>query len=164
MTSATLPAPPPTLSRKPQSWGIAVLACLWCGILVTLVFLDSNPVVLNPVQVQAATFVVQGTLSSSQPPQLTVTRVWKGELAAKTLAITGELPVALPQGEVIVPLSRGIEPGSYIVTQGPIPNFPRKMPPREGEPAGRMSHVQPFIYPATAEVIEQLQALLPSSP
>lgn len=163
MTAVALPAARPPVSRVPQLIGIAFLACAWCAGLTALIFVDSNPVVLNRVQLQAATFVVQGQLTRGSPTTLQVARVWKGTLPETSLVITDALPVVIPEGEIIVPISRGVEPGEYRITQGVLPNYGEGSTDPNADSETRPAQVQPLVYPVTPDILRQLEVLWPEN-
>ncbi len=142
--------------------GIAAVGLGWCAVLGALVWTSSNPVVLNRTQISAADVVVQGEWLVKQPAQLRITRVWKGAVSSQAVALTGRLPVALPTGEILVPLSRipvSATETAYQVTQGLLENQPAGAAPDHAQP-GVMAEVQPLVYPATPEALAQLAELL----
>gem|GEM_PF-6757239 len=158
------PAAPPPLARRTHILGIVLIACAWCAGLAILIYYDSNPVVINRAQWQAATFVVQGQITRGTPSKLQVTQVWKGALAETTLVLAGPLPPVIPTGEVIVPISRGVEPGEYVITQGVLPNFREGLADEDAAAPYRPARVQPLVYPATPDVLQQLQKLSTKTP
>lgn len=151
-----------------RGWlGRAAILCIavaWVGILAALVATSANPVVLNRTQILAAPYIAQGVWQPGDPAKLTVTRMWKGELSrtkesSATLLIAKPFPVALPPGEVLVPLSPvDTSLTTFQITHGPLLN--RGKTSQEG----MVVEVRPLVYPATADALAQLAELLPPAP
>lgn len=164
MTAADPQSTPAASRRVTQSAGIAVVALAWCAALVTLVSLDSNPVVLNPVQIRAASWIVEGHFESGKSTRFSVSRVLKGSLAGTSIELEPPFPHPLPNGELIVPLSHGTKPGVYTITHGELPNFAESAGNPTLPQPFRTSHVLPLVYPATSAIQGQLETLLPATP
>jgi hypothetical protein len=126
---------------------------VWCALLGTLVFTSSNPVVVNRAQVLASTVIVIGKRDPQKPGELLVNQVWLGDAPGERITVR-DWPTVCPTGEIVVPLiRRGDQP--FRVTQGEVPN-----PPLKPNQLPEAAIVQPLVYPATKEVLDQLTALV----
>jgi hypothetical protein len=132
-------------------WGIIAIGLVWCSILTALWLVAANPVIVNRTQLMHAEAVVLGTWQQPGSDQFRVERSWKRDLAGKTLSIEAAGPAAKLTGPLIIPISHASEV-VYRITQGPLVNLPRD-PLVEPMPA----FVRPLVYPATAEVIAQIE-------
>jgi len=156
VTPAAPVAPAEPVHRGPKI-AVWLLAAAWCGVLAGLVTVSANPVVVNRVQMLHADVVAQGVWIPGPPAELDVQRTWKGTLAVGRIGVHGALPEQTIAGEVIVPLSRRRD-GQWQITGGVLSN-PVQQADRDRLPEA--SEVRPLVYPATADVIRQIEALLP---
>lgn len=160
-SSVTLPSAiarvaPGVWERRRGLLGIGAIAIAWGGILATLVVRDSNPVVLNRVQVAAADAVLQGTLAPGSKDKLRVTKDWKGRWSGEEITLAEPFPVSMPPGELLVPVTL-TSPKSGQITHGILNNYP------EHAGLATRSEVLPLVYPANDETIAQLTSLLMES-
>jgi hypothetical protein len=126
------------------------------------VLTSANPVVVNRLQVQSAQVIVQGTWLPGHPPQLAVERTWKLPLNVPHITVR-EAPGVSAVGRAIVPLTR-VGPNLYEITQGDLPTIPERQAVESLPEAARLAQVRPYVYPATPEVVQQIEALLPAAP
>jgi hypothetical protein len=153
------PAPEPRASRLGlASVAIAAVALAWIAALAVLVVQSANPVIVNRVQVWHADVIVLGVWQPGDPPQLSVERTWKTPLEAKSVGVRAARGVTT-SGRAIVPLTR-ISRDLYEVTQGELLNLPERRRTGDKTEEPEPSHVRPLVYPATDDVIAQLEALL----
>lgn len=160
MTAAlSTPTVTAAIPRKRSRIPVAVivtLAVVWCAVLAGLVLTAANPIVLNPVQFWHAEVVVQGQWIPGRPSQIDVQRTWKGDIPQGKLTVHGGLPEQNVSAEVVVPLSRDRD-GRWMVTGGVLLN-PLRDHTAHKSPV--QATVRPVIYPATADVLRQLPAML----
>jgi len=158
-TPAIAPAVPTVWELRWGLLGIGVVALAWGGALAAMVACDSNPVVLNRVQIAAADTVLQGTLAPGSKHKLQVTKDWKGRWSGAEITLAEPFPVAMPPGELLVPVTL-TSPREGQITHGILNNFP------DHTGLATRSDVLPLVYPANAETLAQLSALLaaPAAP
>jgi hypothetical protein len=147
------PRPP----RRSAVVAIVAVALVWAGCLAALAVRSANPVVVNRVQVWHADSLVLGVWDA-KAARLTVERTWKSPVPADSIAI-GTMPQQHPSGRIIVPVTR-LSSQQYEVTQGRLWNPPERPAASTEKPVE--SDVQPLVYPATDDVIRQIEALLSS--
>lgn len=126
---------------------------VWVAVLAALVFTSSNPVIVNRAQVLSSSVIAIGHRDANKPEEFVVTKVWQGVMPAERI-IVRDWPEICPDGELVVPLLRVPDEG-FRVTHGELPNPPEKI----GQPAAK-SMIRPLVYPATAEVLDQLTSLV----
>lgn len=149
--------------RKWALVGVTALGVLWLLVLGTLVVTSSNPTIVNRVQILKADVVAEANLLPGSPPRLEILRVWKGPIVGPEVTLAGRLPVSIPPNPVLIPLSAR-SATVFEVTQGTFRNLPAGIdrdPPPNPADLDRLSEIRPAIYPATPDVLEQLQQLLP---
>jgi len=151
-----------------RRWPIVLIAAIglaWIAVLAWLVVKSANPIVVNRVQLQHARVIVQGVWqpgSPQKPPKLTVERTWKMPLEVTEVSIR-EPEGVQPAGRVIVPLTR-ISPDLYEITQGELINLPERHPRPQNPKDMVFAQVRPLVYPATPDVVRQIDALLSERP
>lgn len=146
---------------RPSVLLITALGLAWIAALLTIVLTSANPVVVNRLQVQYAQVIVQGTWQPGSPPQLEVERTWKSPLDHQRVVVR-EAPGVRTSGRAIVPLTR-IGPDLFEITHGDLPTIPEQRSSVPAPEAARVAQVRPQVYPATPEVVQQIEALLPAA-
>jgi hypothetical protein len=121
---------------------VVLFAAIWGLALAAMAWLTANPVTLNFHQIAVAPFVVTATVEDPQTGRVTVEREWKHSRALEDITIDNlNQTGARAGGRYLIPLAKA-EGERYLVAETPI----------EG--------AAPLIYPATAEAISQLDAIL----
>ena len=118
-----------------------VIAAIWWAALSLLTFTSANPTTVNREQVLASDVVVQATVQDVAAGKVTVTRRWKDDAVKQHIVVSGLQSFEVQQGdEIVLPLT-GDNDGTFKLTQ-----LKRSQ--------------QTYIYPAAAEVFEQLDTII----
>lgn len=158
----TAPAPAKSPESRPARrgpvFGIAAVALAWVVALAVLVACSANPVVVNRAQIWHADTIVLGAWDARDPSRLNVERTWKTPLAADSIAVS-KAPTSRLHERMIVPVTR-LAQNQFEVTQGVLLNPLERRPVGAKPKEPRHAEVQPLMYPATEDVIRQIEALL----
>jgi hypothetical protein len=139
---------------------IAALVVGWIGWLAWLTLNTANPPIVNRVQLLASDLVIVGRWEDRTAGRLRIVRELKhGELAG-TITVERAPPprgISDADAEWIVPVRR--TRAGYAVTSGKFVNRPE----RAGGAAGDKIDIPPQIYPATKDILRQIEVLLPKA-
>lgn len=128
-------------------YAVIALAVVYCGSLIGLALLTSNPVVLNPYQIRNSSLIVSGSLESSQTEGATlrIEKIWKGSAGTETVFVRHLTAADLRGHDVwIVPLKQNSST-AYEVT-----------PLKNASSAGSAQ----LLYPADLDTVNKLKSLL----
>lgn len=136
------PAPPAqTLPPSGRFWPPVVGTALWIAFLVLLALLTANPTTLNIAQIAQAELVLKGS-SADGKEHWHISQSWPPDSVKENVRIQGLENVELGAGmEYLIPVRR-VEDGVYQVVVAPAPL------------------AAPLIYPATDDVVADLEAIL----
>lgn len=137
--------------QSPWFYPVVALTVLYCGSLIGLAIFTSNPVVLNPAQIDESSLIVSGVLDTSNENGVTirVNEVLKGRIETETVVVKDPPASQLnEQTDWIFPLIR-VSRTEYIVTplKHSSPADPRKL-----------------VYPADPATLNKLKSLLSPDP
>jgi hypothetical protein len=145
-TDAAVVGAPSTQHGSPASGtarrtAAALIAVVWCVALTWLVLATANPVTLNRRQILDADAVVTAQLIDPATGTCRIVRQWNGTTLPDEIVVAHLDETAVRAGsDWILPL----------VKTGEEPEVLASSPP---------SHAR-FVYPATPEALEQLEAIL----
>ncbi len=142
-------------SLRVRCAGAAVL--IWIVALAAMTWNTANPDVVNRAQIEESHFVFVGRCEDPAKGTFHVERELKrGELQGPVTV--QDLPKQLPPKNTawVVPVLRHGK--SFVVTEGVFPLPPAQVVGPNGVPLE--AHVAPKIYPATDDVLRQIDALL----
>lgn len=138
---------PEEATRAPASrrTGALLLAAAWCATLAILTFAAANPVTPNREQLLRAPLVVIARVEDAARDTATVESRWRGQVSGE-IRVTNLSETGVKNGQsYILPLVRVADNEFEIV--------PARLPKRPW-----------LVYPATPAAIDQVAAILGSSP
>ncbi|MBL8851510.1 MAG: hypothetical protein JNG89_17635 [Planctomycetaceae bacterium] len=134
------PAASPSVSVAAHT-AIAIIAIAWCAALTWLVLATANPVTLNRRQILDADAVVTAQLVDPATGTCRIVRQWNGPMLPNEIVVAYLDETAVRAG------------GDWILPLVKIGDQPEVLA------SSLRSHAR-FVYPATPEVLEQLDAIL----
>lgn len=139
-------------------WSVAGLTVLWVLFLAVITWRTANPPVVNGVQVQVSDRILVGRWENRADGRFEVTQELKRGDPLGVVTVTGVPDRGTPTNDlwVIPVLKFG---GTYSVTHGQFVNHPwRRLPAADAQEWE--VRVNPQCYPATDDVLEQINAVL----
>ena len=142
-------------ATRPAARGRLVLAVwvsvVWGIALVSLAMLTANPLTLNRAQIEQADVIVTGRIVDAQQGTVDVEQTWKSGIKREQITVRNLARTNARNGSrFLLPLSPTAG-GVYKITQPQLP----------GQRDNRSTANQPQrIYPATDDVLAQLQEIL----
>ena len=148
-------------ATRPASRGRLVIAVcvfvVWGMALVSLAMLTANPATLNRAQIEQADVIITGRIVDTQQGTVAVEQTWNSRIermeqtARKQITVRNLAETNARNGSsFLLPLSQ-MASGVYAITQ---PQLPGQRDKRSA------ANVQRRIYPATGDVLTQLQEIL----
>ena len=166
MTAALSPPPAtdniPSAASRARLILFAILAAFWVVFLAGLTWRTANPPLVNRVQILASDRLLVGHWLDVKSGRFQVNRELKqGDISGEVIIENSPIPGKnfTADQEFVVPVRKRKD--NYVLTAGDF-RIEKSSPAASDLPAGR---IQPQIYPATAEILDQIEQLLkPATP
>lgn len=168
MSAPALPAarPPSSSVEHPSAvprdrsklWLSALVAAVWVLFLATITWRTANPPVVNVVQISESDLIFVGRWEDRAAGRFHIERELKHGQFQGAVNVLGLPDRGLPRGETwVIPVTKVGD--AYSVTQGVFTTGPLPLDP-QGNAAVWKVHVPPQCYPATDDVLNQVQRAL----